>query len=465
VIECNEQGQVISYEEYYAYGKSAYRAAASGVDLSLKRYRFTNKERDNETGLDYFGVRYYASWLGRWISADPGGFVDGLNLYRYARNNPVNGVDREGYATEPPPEDCPDCPPNNTYSWGGGDSTGSINTDATNSSVGVTTANTSNALPHMLQPVTSGSRNRKGGEGIGMSSVVPISPFASDLYTYGVEVRARGMGTQEAALSIGRKAGLSRQMILSKLRNDTLRHTFEADRAGNRHLFERESKKFNTGLQSEMAQNLEMIAVGGIGLPLAAGPGVYVFGGGIINSTGRYIALNTTGGKFLEGAIMSYAFQGVGSGIANAQRVYHGVEIDIRGDMDAADAFAGGLVNLIPIPFYARAALEATIGVGVDFNLRGDLIPVWKKNWSQIAIETATGIVGTASKKMNFEHFDTGGILEGVTMSQRNTMMYYDILSDFTIKGVEIPFKGIFDYQEKNNVVKFGVPYPSTNIK
>ena len=109
VIEANELGQVISYEEYYPYGRSAYRAAASGVDLSLKRYRFTGKERDEETGLDYFGVRYYASWLGRWTSGDPGGFVDGLNLYRYVRNNPINGIDREGYSTEevekpkPPP--------------------------------------------------------------------------------------------------------------------------------------------------------------------------------------------------------------------------------------------------------------------------------------------------------------------------------------------------------------------------
>ena len=100
---------MISYEEYYPYGASAYRASRSSQDLSLKRYRFTGKERDEETGLDYFGVRYYASWLGRWTSADPGGFVDGFNMYRYTRNNPVNGIDREGYSTEavekpkPPP--------------------------------------------------------------------------------------------------------------------------------------------------------------------------------------------------------------------------------------------------------------------------------------------------------------------------------------------------------------------------
>jgi RHS repeat-associated protein len=100
-METNENGQVISYEEYHPFGTSAYRTAKSGTDLSLKRYRFTNKERDDETGLYYFGVRYYAAWLGRWTSSDPGDFVDGLNLYVYVRNNPVNGVDELGYSTEP----------------------------------------------------------------------------------------------------------------------------------------------------------------------------------------------------------------------------------------------------------------------------------------------------------------------------------------------------------------------------
>jgi RHS repeat-associated protein len=104
-METNENGQVISYEEYHPFGTSAYRTAKSNTDLSLKRYRFTNKERDDETGLYYFGVRYYAAWLGRWTSSDPGDFVDGLNMYVYVRNNPVNGVDLEGYETDPPPVD------------------------------------------------------------------------------------------------------------------------------------------------------------------------------------------------------------------------------------------------------------------------------------------------------------------------------------------------------------------------
>jgi RHS repeat-associated protein len=103
-LETNENGQVISYEEYHPFGTSAYRVAKSGTDLSLKRYRFTNKERDDETGLYYFGVRYYAAWLGRWTSSDPGDFVDGLNMYVYVRNNPVMLVDEEGDEAEPPPE-------------------------------------------------------------------------------------------------------------------------------------------------------------------------------------------------------------------------------------------------------------------------------------------------------------------------------------------------------------------------
>src|SRR5512135_858330 len=37
----------------------------------------------------YMGARYYAAWLGRWTSPDPSGFVDGPNLWRYCRNNPV----------------------------------------------------------------------------------------------------------------------------------------------------------------------------------------------------------------------------------------------------------------------------------------------------------------------------------------------------------------------------------------
>jgi RHS repeat-associated protein len=66
-------------------------------------YHFTGKERDGESGNDYFGARYYASSMGRFTSPDPSGLVyadptnpQGLNLYNYVLNNPLINVDPNG---------------------------------------------------------------------------------------------------------------------------------------------------------------------------------------------------------------------------------------------------------------------------------------------------------------------------------------------------------------------------------
>lgn len=95
-LELDGQGAIISYEEYYPYGSTSYQAGRSGAEVGLKRYRYTGKERDEETGLYYHGARYYASWLGRWTSCDPIGIGDGLNLYRYTSNNPISYTDTTG---------------------------------------------------------------------------------------------------------------------------------------------------------------------------------------------------------------------------------------------------------------------------------------------------------------------------------------------------------------------------------
>ncbi len=78
---------------------------------------FTGKERDTESGNDYFGARYYASSMGRWLSPDWSakaepvpyakmGNPQSLNLYAYVRNNPLRGVDPDGhdYLTTDPTE-------------------------------------------------------------------------------------------------------------------------------------------------------------------------------------------------------------------------------------------------------------------------------------------------------------------------------------------------------------------------
>lgn len=96
VLEVDEQAQVITYEEYHPYGTTAYGAGRSAAEVSLKRYRYTGKERDEETGFSYHSARYYVPWLGRWGSCDPAGLIDEPNTYRYARNNPVIFKDVSG---------------------------------------------------------------------------------------------------------------------------------------------------------------------------------------------------------------------------------------------------------------------------------------------------------------------------------------------------------------------------------
>lgn len=69
-LETNINGNIISYEEYHPYGSTAYSIYINN-NHSTKRYRYSNKERDDETGLYYYGARYYAAWLGRWTAVDP----------------------------------------------------------------------------------------------------------------------------------------------------------------------------------------------------------------------------------------------------------------------------------------------------------------------------------------------------------------------------------------------------------
>ncbi|SFU39136.1 SpvB/TcaC N-terminal domain-containing protein [Nitrosospira multiformis] len=99
-LELDGLGQVISYEEYHPYGSTSYQAWRSRVEVSLKRYRYTGKERDEETGFSYHGARYYAVWLARWLTCDPLGMVDGANPYTYSDDNPVQYRDLSGLDSE-----------------------------------------------------------------------------------------------------------------------------------------------------------------------------------------------------------------------------------------------------------------------------------------------------------------------------------------------------------------------------
>ena len=86
--------------------------SAASVQPSIS----TGKERDSESGNDYFGARYYASSMGRWLSPDwsakedpvPYAVLDdpqSLNLYQFVRNNPLSNRDDDGHGCPP---DCGD---------------------------------------------------------------------------------------------------------------------------------------------------------------------------------------------------------------------------------------------------------------------------------------------------------------------------------------------------------------------
>jgi RHS repeat-associated protein len=96
-------GNIKSESDFYPWGSEL-----QFVNNDSNHYKFTGKERDTETGLDYFGARYYSNGLGRWVSADwsaapvPVPYSDGadpqtLNLYGYVRNLPTTKADSDGH--------------------------------------------------------------------------------------------------------------------------------------------------------------------------------------------------------------------------------------------------------------------------------------------------------------------------------------------------------------------------------
>ena len=99
-------GMPVQYIMYAPYGESLLNQQASTYN---ERFKFTGKERDEETGFDYFGARYYWT-LGTWISVDPLAHkYPGISPYAYCGWNPIRFVDPDGmdwYSVSHDPDDC-----------------------------------------------------------------------------------------------------------------------------------------------------------------------------------------------------------------------------------------------------------------------------------------------------------------------------------------------------------------------
>ena len=88
------KGDAIQYIHYAPYGEMVDNQQASAYN---ERFKFTGKERDRESGYDYFGARYYSSSFSHWLSVDP--LADKypyISPYAYCNWNPIKYVDPNG---------------------------------------------------------------------------------------------------------------------------------------------------------------------------------------------------------------------------------------------------------------------------------------------------------------------------------------------------------------------------------
>jgi RHS repeat-associated protein len=105
IVLDRDTGELVEAGTYQAYGATESDYRPERWRSFREDYRFTGKEEDVEVGIQYFGKRYYAPLLGRWMSVDPlalhtPGSAD-LNVYAYVHGAVLKAVDPSGLDDEP----------------------------------------------------------------------------------------------------------------------------------------------------------------------------------------------------------------------------------------------------------------------------------------------------------------------------------------------------------------------------
>ncbi len=86
----DQSGTIVAEYTYDAFGGTISQSGSMADKFS---FRFSTKYYDSETGLYYYGMRFYSPVLHRWLNRDPSGENSGLHLYEFCQNNSVNGWD------------------------------------------------------------------------------------------------------------------------------------------------------------------------------------------------------------------------------------------------------------------------------------------------------------------------------------------------------------------------------------
>jgi len=99
----NSSGAFVAWYEYDGFGNIVTEGGVSGFN-DVNPIRFSTQYTDEETGLVYYGFRYYDPSKGRFLNRDPIGEQGGLNLYRFVGNDPIHNVDVWGLCELPDDE-------------------------------------------------------------------------------------------------------------------------------------------------------------------------------------------------------------------------------------------------------------------------------------------------------------------------------------------------------------------------
>ena len=172
-VVSDESGTILDDSDFYPFGGERVVTSSSG-----NAYKFTGKERDAESDLDYFGARYYGNSMGRWMVPDWAakptavpyavfGDPQTMNLYQYMRNNPLGGADKDGH--------CDWCQKLWNGIMGNGYQTNAQLAAQQQPQATVTTTET-HSLPKNPEPESAAGPNEAvtlGADAVGLASAIP----------------------------------------------------------------------------------------------------------------------------------------------------------------------------------------------------------------------------------------------------------------------------------------------------